>query len=164
MDQMSDCADFKENRLVSALVEDVANPPKLLYGEGLIGQSSRRDYIRFYTNRTLEEYYDLPCPSVRHVARLPRGKRPFRADAIWVDPKKLGNSPAIYRQGDSQTPLDAGALAKTFGAALQPAEGAQQLSEGKETTITPQSVFPSPGDRRGGGGRGSGTAGKYKPP
>jgi len=155
---MDDCADFKENRLVSALVEDAANPPKLLYAEGLIGQSSRSGYIRLYTIRTLEEFYDLPCRAVRHVARLPRDERPFRVDAVWVDPQKLGKSPVIYRNGDRQEPLDADALAKTFGAALQSAVGAE--------ASTPQGVFADPGgdDDEGGGGRPRGTGPKFNPP
>jgi hypothetical protein len=169
---VSDCADFKENRLVSALVEDVANPPELLYAEGLIGQSNRRDYIRFYTTRTLEEYYDLPCPSVRHVVRLPRGERPFRADAIWVDPKRLGNSPAVYRLGDVQKPLDADGLAQTLGAARPPAEAASAPAEASQATssaavaskTTGFSSSRGGGDGKGGGGTGAGTGPKFTPP
>jgi hypothetical protein len=161
---MGDGDGFKENPLVRALVEDVANPPRLLYAAGLIGRSSLRGYIRFYTERTLQEFYDLPGQSVRQVARLPRGKRPFRADAIWVDPEKLGDSPAIYRKRDTQKPLNAADLPKnwtgTGGEESEPVKTQQKSVSG----TTPTGFTRGDGDRTGGGGNPSGTDPKYKPP
>jgi hypothetical protein len=150
---------YEENPLVRALVEDAANPPPLLSDEGLIGRSSRRGYTRFYTERTLQEYYDLPDQSVVRVVRLPPGERPFRPDAIWVDPEKLGDSPAIYRNRDTQKPLNAAELPNNWTG------GGGRNSEDPQLQSASGVLSPNGGgDNPGGGGRGKGTSPKYRPP
>jgi hypothetical protein len=99
---------YPESSLVAALVPDSATPPRLLYFEGYPGSSSRRGYVRFYLSFLLDEFYDFPHPSVRHVVALPTSRLPFGGSAIWVDRAVLEAAPerpVYYIQGESQNPI-----------------------------------------------------------
>jgi hypothetical protein len=128
-------------------VDDPADPPRLVYSEGLLGRSSRDGYVRLYTTRVLDEYYDFPEECVRGVFALPREeRRPYGATAIWIEPAKAVNNTIYRRQQDvPEEPVAPGVLARDWQAAIR-------------------GPAPQPGERRPPGGGWPGGSGPLYPP